>query len=440
MAKLFDLSRSTDGRTYTLRNVPIFKTHDDRGFNCDEKWLDEAIENHNLRKAKGYLPSVFVGHTSKNGEEKEAIGFLDTLYRKGKIIYANIAKIPETIAQKFKANAFPNRSCEVLPKSKRIVGLAFLGATPPHFALPSMIYEQTDEKSHWVNYEQQEEKRMSGIGEMSPEQFGEIVANAVVAGIENYNTKMENEEQEEYQKFVDGLSKEEKEAFNLNPELFLELYGQYGPGVVDVDVIQQTSGGPLNEEAVGEETNVDRAKQIDVGNLDDTMMRTVDEKGAVKSAGAPEVEPGTAVAEMTQMKEDTETLAYAIRDLQEEVDVLTTANRALQSQKAASEIKAYLMDLKARGYALNEKDIDHRVDMMMRMDEDLRKDYMKDLESSLPKVPTGRFDFSGGLTKAQLGDSNELAVKFEANEEKYRAAGVTCADDLKYVSLTGGEL
>jgi len=137
---------------YTVQGVPIFQMHTDRGFPCDEAWMTTAVQNHALLRAGGYRPTIVIGHNRKGGIEKESVGFLDNLVVKGKLLYADLVRIPKAIKEKIVKNAFPNRSVEVLPKSKRILCMALLGGTTPHFSLPQIVFENQEE-SEWYPYE-----------------------------------------------------------------------------------------------------------------------------------------------------------------------------------------------------------------------------------------------------------------------------------------------
>jgi len=145
----FEIKREKDG-SYTIRDVPIFKTHSDRGFECNEEWMRDAIRNHQKFKEMGYRPMIIIGHNQK-GTEKKAVGFLDNLRfdPQSGILHADLVKLPEALVNEIKQNAWPNRSVEILPKSRRILALALLGGTTSHFALPQMVYERGGEQSRW---------------------------------------------------------------------------------------------------------------------------------------------------------------------------------------------------------------------------------------------------------------------------------------------------
>jgi hypothetical protein len=139
---------ATPNGSYTIKDVPIFTVHTDRGFNCDASWMQDAIKNFTLNRDQDYLPPVILGHNVK-GVEKEAVGFIDNLKLRGKQLYADLVKVPKWLKEKIVQNAYPSRSVEILPKSKRILALALLGGTTPHFALPQMAYKESNEQSQW---------------------------------------------------------------------------------------------------------------------------------------------------------------------------------------------------------------------------------------------------------------------------------------------------
>jgi hypothetical protein len=137
-----------DRGKYTIRDVPIFQVHDTR-FNCDQQWLVDAINNHNRHKERGWLPPIILGHNLRGPakkEEKRAVGFFDNLRLIGNEVYADLIRIPKWLLDQIRDNAYPSRSCEVLPNSKRITALALLGGTTPYFSLPSLMFDNTDKE------------------------------------------------------------------------------------------------------------------------------------------------------------------------------------------------------------------------------------------------------------------------------------------------------
>ncbi len=147
MAK-YKIQSEGDG-FYTVKDVPIFQFHNNRGFECGENWMNAAIRMHQNYAAQDWRPPIIIGHNQK-GIEKEAVGFIDNFRLRGKRLYADLCRMPGEIVEKFKKNSYPSRSVEVLPKGQRILALALLGGTAPHFALPQSIYElNPEEESIW---------------------------------------------------------------------------------------------------------------------------------------------------------------------------------------------------------------------------------------------------------------------------------------------------
>ncbi len=191
---------------YTVRGVPIFQMHTNRGFPCDETWMSDAVQNHALLKAGGYRPTIIIGHNKKGGVEKEAVGFLDNLVIKGKLLYADLVRIPGAIKEKIIKNAFPNRSVEVLPKSKRILCMALLGGTTPHFALPQVVFANKEE-SEWYPYER--DNKM--LNDEIKREIYELVGAAVSETVPEVLTACfsNNEGEEEPETFIDPETNEE---------------------------------------------------------------------------------------------------------------------------------------------------------------------------------------------------------------------------------------
>ena len=149
---MFDIVQADGG--FTVKDVPIFEEHSNRGYSCDTQWLQDAIVNHQKQKEAGYLPMVTVGHNKKDQPtEKRCVAFLDNLVLKGKRLYADIVKVGGDMIDQLKSNEFPNRSVEVLPTSRRIVSMALLGGTTPHFTLPQMRYQEGAPGEGLMQYE-----------------------------------------------------------------------------------------------------------------------------------------------------------------------------------------------------------------------------------------------------------------------------------------------
>jgi hypothetical protein len=140
------------GDTVTVRNVPIFKTHQDREYNCDEKYLDRCIATHIADKAESVragateynamLPNITIGHTPESDSglpEPETVGFMDNLRRSGQWLYADLVGLARDVWDKLKKSRFPYRSVEILPKHHRLTNVSLLSRAP-HFAQPMMRF------------------------------------------------------------------------------------------------------------------------------------------------------------------------------------------------------------------------------------------------------------------------------------------------------------
>lgn len=149
---MFEHDFNDDG-TVNIRAVPIFRTHRDRKYNCDETWLDRCVadflcqKHESIEMAGGdaryaMLPSLTEGHTPEdpNAPEPPCEGHLDNLCRKGKLLYADLVRVSRETWGKIKAGKLPCRSAEVIPSKHRITNLSLLGGRYPHFGLPAMRY------------------------------------------------------------------------------------------------------------------------------------------------------------------------------------------------------------------------------------------------------------------------------------------------------------
>lgn len=153
-----------DGRspTVTVRNVPLFRTHSDRGYNCDQQWLDDCVQNFQADKAESaliagpehsYLPTVYIGHTSPNPSDTPPPAFaaVDNLRRYGDWLWGDMVHVPRefnfgdgrVLPYADVLRQWRMRSAEVLPNKRRLAGVALLGHAP-HFATPAMRYSSVE--------------------------------------------------------------------------------------------------------------------------------------------------------------------------------------------------------------------------------------------------------------------------------------------------------
>lgn len=148
--KLFDVEDSGEGAV-NIRNVPVFQEHTDRGYNCDQTWMERCVADFVAQKAESasfageqyaMLPPLTIGHTPENKDAPEppVIGFVDNLRRMGKYLLADFVGIARENWAKIKAGMFPYRSSEIVPSLHRLTNVSLLGGRYPHFALPVMKF------------------------------------------------------------------------------------------------------------------------------------------------------------------------------------------------------------------------------------------------------------------------------------------------------------
>jgi hypothetical protein len=196
-----------DGKGFfKILNVPIFQQHTNRGFDCNDEWMQDAITDFTARRAQGYRPVIVVGHNDRNTKqklkvEKKAYGFLDNLRQKGQLLYADMVKIPAKLMAAIKSNHYPNRSVEILPRSRRILALALLGGTSPHFTLPQMVFKN-EEESIWFR---SPEMGMSAEDKQEiMEMFQEAVQSNALPGVPEDELEVYELDAEEFNDYMNA--------------------------------------------------------------------------------------------------------------------------------------------------------------------------------------------------------------------------------------------
>ena len=140
--------------TFSIRGVPIFELGTHRGFNYDEPWARRALRSFaRLKKERGYLPPVILGHTSDEGEEKPAVGFVDRLRMVGSHLLADLVGIGCELFDQIRAGRWPYRSVEVFDKDAQITALALLGGTPPYMKTAPLHFAEDGSAGVWISGE-----------------------------------------------------------------------------------------------------------------------------------------------------------------------------------------------------------------------------------------------------------------------------------------------
>jgi hypothetical protein len=144
---------SSDG-TYTIRGVPVFELGKHRGFQYDESWAKRALRSFaKLKKDRGYLPPVILGHTADDGHEKPAVGFMDRLRLTGSHLVADLVGISRELFEQVRKGCWPYRSIEVFDKEAQITALALLGGTRPYMKTDPLHFAEDGSAGVWVSGE-----------------------------------------------------------------------------------------------------------------------------------------------------------------------------------------------------------------------------------------------------------------------------------------------
>lgn len=135
----FRYDKDTD--TYDVENVPVFATGKWHGEDYTEAVVDQIIAD--SVKAFAFLePRLGIGHP-KDGENESTIpswGGFDGLKRVGKLVYANLRKIPSVVFKAIQARNLGAISVEMrkfkVPDSDTVLArvidrIRFLGLAPP---------------------------------------------------------------------------------------------------------------------------------------------------------------------------------------------------------------------------------------------------------------------------------------------------------------------
>ena len=482
---------------YTVQGVPIFQMHTDRGFPCDESWMTTAVQNHALLRAGGYRPTIVIGHNRKGGVEKESVGFLDNLVVKGKLLYADLVRIPKAIKEKIVKNAFPNRSVEVLPKSKRILCMALLGGTTPHFSLPQIVFENQEE-SEWYPYErgnvmfndEQKQEIYEIVGAAVSETVPEVLTQFLgepAEGEEATEIFVDPETNEEYAvpaglakllsaggkaagKVGAGASKVPG-AIKRNPLKAAAVSGLVGlnVGALGQKHHDRKSGYAIDEDS-GEVTYdgeplgvvVTYAELSEAGMKVPTAPKRPDAlpgvteakpkltiKKAAVGVGAGQdstlsAAPGDvtgpgfiqplARADSEQFELDVDNLEAQNYDLHQRLEQVENANALITEGRRAKEYSMWLTEQKAAGVPVG--DVTKTVEYMMtQLPVDVEN--FKQLLLAQPKVAFKQLD---EVKQFKLTDETSLRAEYEAHKETYQALGVN-AEDLawaKYIRTNTG--
>ena len=459
MAK-FKIINEGDG-FYTIADVPVFEMHTDRGFPCDAAWMTKAIKNHATYKNSGYLPTIIIGHNVA-GQEKESQGFLDKLVLKGKRLYANLTRVPRALKEKIVLNAYPNRSVEILPKSGRILSLALLGGTTPHFPLPQMAYDQeqeNDETHLWFR-----SPEMAEITEEFKKEIYEQVATVVAEALPDALQTALGGNGEAGEAFalptaVAKLAAGAGKAVIKNPKAAAAGAGGFAAGRFSknssrgYEIDDATGEVYFDGKAIGQVVTYEDMAEVGL------KVPTVEKKPAALPDAPKPIDPqlkidaaavgigtGTVAAGQTAAPAITgdnvqpldrdeseqftnDELAQQNYDLHHRIERMETANALITEGRRAEEYTKWLTEQRTAGTPVG--DIEKTVAFMMTLDAD-QADQHKQLLLAQPKIAFAKAEQT--VTFAAPGsEDSEAAIKqdYAQNKEQYQALGVT-ANDMKY--------
>ena len=215
------VEKQSNGK-YTVKDIPIFRTHADRGWNCDKSWIDETIKK--SYQMGNQRTRLIIGH-AKNGEEKPAKGFAGNFKRKGDWLFADYQDVPEHMVESFENNEFPNRSIEVNPVKHKIMAVALLGSNSPHFEdIPEMVFSQ--DGADTIHYKDTQTFKIEVYEMLTDEQKAEItglvkdtVKESVGEFMESYmKESMEEPKEDDTEKMGEDKDKDKVEGKYQSPD------------------------------------------------------------------------------------------------------------------------------------------------------------------------------------------------------------------------------
>jgi hypothetical protein len=469
-----------EGDFFTVKELPIFQTHDDRGFTCDENWMRGAIENHTQYKKRDWRPPIIIGHNQKGGPEKEAVGFLDNLVLKGKQLYADLVRVPGEVIAKFRRNAYPNRSVEVLPNSKRIVALALLGGTTPHFPLPQAVYSE-GEMSLWYRSpnmdgftEEQKTELQGMIGDALAKAIP-LVYKATEEAAQNGGSEGDEGAESDEQQYAGGVGAlagrigqrisrvagrvakaapgVARNVARVAPEVARGVGQAAVPAAlvgggyllgkrrgrkqaqaagysIDDEGIFYLQGQPVGEVVLYEdEAPEDLPQPESVEVIPEIAEEAVGEGSDVDPT--LQQDPGEITTDQLERLDREESPQFAaagedpvLYDLNTRLQRVEGANALLQAKQRVEHFSKVLQEKKAAGAPIG--DIDKAVDFLMGLDAEQVKQYLENLDAA-PKVQLGAI----AREDPQNYNLDEVSQDFAKNPEQYKALGVT-EKDLKF--------
>lgn len=460
---MFDVTNNPDG-SVNIANVPIFKAHSDRRYNCDENWLDRCVADfmgqkiESLELADGdaryaMLPSVTIGHTPEdpNAPEPDNHGFLDNVRRVGRVLYADLMSVSKEAWQKIKAGKLPFRSAEVIPSKHRITNLSLLGGRYPHFALPVMRFRSRQHGMVLRYTFTTEDKPMPAPAAANPEllqlaqaiapMVADIMAQKDAAAAESDMSAAGTADPEQGSSSpegVDGVDEQgqppEEELGERHP---YRAKGTTKPGIRER--VERHGGAAVS--ASGKRANGFKSDSFSPNTEGNEAPMTGSDIGitnparsADKSIGGGATETYSAVQrENAALRATVERLTRAVGDLQRHQAEDAQAAKRMMIRSKVREIAAT--------YAIGDRDqIERHVDRMMGMSADGVKSYMDDVLKAFPKFGEARQTYGGAVhdvvrRPGSMDDNERYAAE---NPDRMQKLGLD-ASILKLADALGGD-
>lgn len=397
----FRVTKNSDD-TVTIHEVDIFKTHKDRGFDCNEVWMDNAVTNHDKFKSEGFRPSVIVGHNKEGQKEKPTEGVVDKLRRFGKKLFADLIVPFKFFQDMIATGKFPNRSVEVFAKGRRITALALLGGTPPHFALKQMSPYASDSGRLCYGIEDEEPVFILYKGEET-DNWCRKDYQSDCKKCKNCKCIGGNMPEEKYSKDeVQGMIEEALEKQKL------EIY----------ETMFENDPGETEEEKKKREEEERKAKEAAASpsvleNQEIKTEKTEEEKKKEEKKKKEEEEA---------MKSELHSLQEKLAKYEENQKVLIITNNALQGKNKANALETFCMKLQKDKYAIN---VEEEVKYMMGLSDENLEAHKKRLPSLLSKVPSKLIKYESKPPENVDNADPEVLALYEDNKDDITKAGLT---------------
>lgn len=134
--KTYKPKKLEDG-SFKIEAVEVFQLGEHRDFPFDSEWFERAVKNHQKFDKIGFAPNVIIGHGSWDNENPVFGDFQNVRLDADGVTVLVDYMLPKNVDPRV-FNDFPHRSVRVNPERAYFAHVAQLGASEPHFKLPSM--------------------------------------------------------------------------------------------------------------------------------------------------------------------------------------------------------------------------------------------------------------------------------------------------------------